>query len=158
MISAAKGTYQPQIYGTVMADAFASSRRSSGSYTVGVTISVPLLDGGQRRADTDRASAVRSRLDAEVQEGELRVEKEVRQAWIDILTAAENYHTAQSAVIAAQSAYDVTAVRVQNQKSILVELLDASANLSRAKSNLALAVYDHAVAVARLKQEAGSGQ
>ena len=151
----AKSAFQPQIYGLVMADAFASREKSSGGYSIGITVSLPLLDGGQRRAEVDRARAMQDRAEAEAQDLELRVANEVRQGWLDVETAAQNYQTAIAALKAAQSAYDVTALRVQNQKSILVEQLDALAALTQARANLARALYEQATAIARLRRAVG---
>jgi outer membrane protein len=155
-VSAAKGSLAPQVYGTAMADAFGSKEMNSGSgYTVGAAISFPLFDAGQRRAEVAGARAMQERAEAEARDTELRVSNEVRQAWLDVQTAQQNYKTAQSALQAAQSAYDVTALRVQNQKGIQVELLDAIAALTRARANLAQALYDHSIAVARLQRAIG---
>ena len=118
-------------------------------------MSFPLLDGGQRRADADRARAGKERAEAEEQEAELRVSKEVQQAWLDVGTASQNYRTAQTALEAAKSAYNVTELRVQNQKAILLEQLDALAALTQARTNLAAALYDHATAIARLQRATG---
>jgi outer membrane protein len=155
-IGAVRGSQGPQVYGMAMADALTS--RPSGTregYSVGLVISLPLLDGGQRRAETMQARAQKERAQAEEQDLELRVANEVQQAWLDVQTAAENYHTAQMALQAAQSAYDVTALRVQNQKGILLEQLDALAALTQARGNVAQSLYDHSLAVARLQRAVG---
>lgn len=146
----------PQVYGMAMADGLTS--RLSGTregYSVGLVISMPLLDGGQRQAETAQARAQEERAQAETRDLELRVANEVQQAWLDVQTAAENYRTALTALEAARSAYEVTAVRVQNQKGILVEQLDALATLTQARGNVAQALYDHSLAVARLQRAAG---
>ncbi|HZP83285.1 MAG TPA: TolC family protein [Chthonomonadaceae bacterium] len=153
--SAAKSAYQPQVYGTAMADGFSGRNDSGVGYTVGLTLSIPLVDGGQRRAEVAQARAMQERAAAESRSLELTVAKEVRQAWLDVETAAQNYRTTQMALQAAQAAYEVIALRVQNQKSILVEQLDALAALTQARANLAQALYDHATAVARLQRATG---
>jgi outer membrane protein len=153
--SAAKSAYQPQVYGTAMADGFSGRDDSGVGYTVGLTLSIPLVDGGQRRAEVAQARAMQERAAAESRSLELTVAKEVRQAWLDVETAAQNYRTTQTALQAAQAAYEVIALRVQNQKSLLVEQLDALAALTQARANLAQALYDHATAVARLQRATG---
>lgn len=153
---AARGAFQPQVYGAAMGDVFApddNGKRAGGA--VGVTVSIPLFDSGQRKAEVGRMAAMQRRADAEVKDLELRVATEVRQAWLDVDTAAENYRTAQAAVQSAQAAYDVVVLRVQNQKSILVEQLDALAALVQARTNVAQALYDHSIAVARLQRAIG---
>ena len=154
--SAVRGSQGPQVSGMAMADGLVS--RPSGvreGYSVGLVISLPLLDGGQRRAEVAQARAQEERVQAESQDWELRVANEVQQAWLDVQTAAENYHTAQTGLVAAQSAYDVTVLRVQNQKSILLEQLDALAVLTQARGNVAQALYDHSLATARLQRAIG---
>ena len=154
--SAVRGSQRIQVAGVAMADGFTS--RSMGTregYSVGLVISMPLLDGGQRRAETAQARAQEERARAEAEDLELRVANEVQQAWLDVQTAAENYRNAQAALQAAQSAYEVTALRVQNQKSLLVEQLDALAALTQAHGNGAQALYDHSLAAARLRRAVG---
>lgn len=153
---AVRASQGPQVYGMAMADGFTShSLGTRTGYTAGVVVSLPLFDAGQRRAETAEASAQQERVNAEVRDLELQVANQVQQAWLDVQTAAENYHTAQTALQAAQSAYDVTALRVQNQKGILVEQLDALAALTQARGNVAQALYDHSLAVARLQRAVG---
>lgn len=157
--SAVRGSQGPQVYGMAMADGLTS--RSNGTregYSVGLVISLPLLDGGQRQAETAQARAQEERAQAEARDLELRVANEVQQAWLDMQTAAENYRTAQAALLAAQSAYDVTALRVQNQKAILVEQLDALSALTQARGNIAQALYDHSLAIAHLQRAIGRPQ
>lgn len=151
-----RGSQGPQVAGMAMADGFTSHPLGTREgYTVGVVISLPILDGGRRRAETDRARAQAERADAERRDLELRVANEVSQAWLDVGTAAENYRTAQTGLQAAQAAYDVTTLRVQNQKGLLVEQLDALASVAQARGNIAQALYDHALAVARLQRAVG---
>lgn len=147
----------PQLYGFAMADAFdprdMSGRRSG--YTVGLTVSVPVFDGGMRRAQISSARAAAERAAAEESRIRLQAEREVRQAWLDIETAAQNYHTAQSAKAAAEASLEVVTLRVGVGKALLVEQLDAIAAVTRARANLAQALYEHTVAIAALERASG---
>jgi len=86
---------------------------------------------------------------------ELRVATEVRQARLDMETAAANYRAAQTVLQSFEAAYDVVVLRVENQRSILLEQLDALAALTQARANLAEAVFDHSIAAARLQRAIG---
>ncbi len=153
---AAKGAREPQVYGMAMLDSSASQTMGAHTgYGVGIVVSMPLVDGGERRAEIARTRAVQERATAELQDIERKVENEVRQAWLDVETASANYRTAQASLIAMQSAYEVMVLRVQNQKGLLVEQLDSLATLTQARSNVAEALYDHANAVARLDRAVG---
>ena len=151
-----RGSQGAQVYGMAMADGFISRPQGTREgYTVGVILSLPLIDGGQRKSETAQARARQERADAELRDMELRVGVEIRQAWLDVETATSNYRTAQAAQQAAQSAYDVTALRVQNQKGLLVEQLDALASVTQARGNVAQSLYDHSLALARLQRAVG---
>lgn len=155
-VGAARGAFAPQVYGAAMADAFSSQEMgTSGGYTVGVTVSLPLFDAGQRRAELAQMRAMLDRAQADLASTELSVSNEVRQARLDVQTADQNYKTAQVAVTAAQQAYDTAALRVQNGKAVLVEQLDALAALTQARANLAQSQYDHTIAIARLQRAIG---
>ena len=123
-----------------------------------MTLSFPLFDGGKISAEAAQARSMRDRAQAAVRQAELDVEREVRLAWLDVQTASANAASAQESVKAAQSAYEVTALRVQAGKSILIEQLDALESVTRAKADLAQARFDQAVAVARLQRAAGGAK
>lgn len=157
LVGSAEGSLRPQVYGFAMGDAFTprdGMGRGAG-YTFGLSVSLPLFDGGMRKSEVSAARAMAARATAEADAWKLRVEKEVRQAWLDIETAAQNYETARAALEGARSAYDVVAIRVETGKSILVEQLDALATLTRARANVAQALFDHRLAVARLDRAIG---
>jgi outer membrane protein len=159
-LSASQGSQKPQLYGFAMADNFspADSMGKRSGYSIGLTLSISLLDGGMRRSEISNSRAMRDKARAQLDGRFLQVEKEVRQAWLDIDTATQNYASAQSALIAAQSAYEVIVIRVETGKSILVEQLDSLAALTRAKANVVQALYEHEIAVARLHRAMGESE
>jgi outer membrane protein TolC len=153
----AQGSQGPQVYGFAMSDTFSpadSMGRRSG-YAYGVVASLPLFDSGMRRSEVAAARAMVQQAQAAAQTIEVRVEKEVRQSWLDVATAARNIDTARAALEAAQSNYDVVRVRVEAGKAILVEQLDALSALTRARANVAEAVANHNLAKARLQRAVG---
>ncbi len=151
---AANGQHAPSLYGVVMSDA--TNSPGMGGITAGLTLSFPIFDGGRINAEVSQAKSMKSKADSSLRLAELTVEKEVRQAWLDVQTARANAASAEASVKAAQSAYDVTALRVTAGKSILVEQLDALESLVRAKADLAQATFDHVIAVARLTRASGA--
>lgn len=153
-VGAAEGALRPQVYGVAMADAANQSMNRGGS--VGITVSVPLFDGGARRAETARARAMRERALAVLRQVEVTVQKEVRQAYVDLATAETNVTSARSSVQSAQAAYDVAALRVANGKGILVEQLDALQTLTQAKADLAASMFDRRIAHARILRATGT--
>ena len=154
--AAVSGERQPQIYGAAMADAAKQRGMASMTgYTVGITISIPVFDAGQRSAQLEEARAMQAQAEAQVRQQELRAETEVRQAWLDVGTAAQNLRTAEAALVSAQAAYEVVRLRAENGKAIQLEQLDSLAALTQARANRAQALYDHASAAARLRRAEG---
>jgi outer membrane protein TolC len=155
-LGSARGSYKPQIYGAAMADAFSAAdmeKRVGG--TVGVIVTFPLFDAGQRVSEVRQMDAMRRRSEAELKDTEVRVATEVRQARLDVETAEANYRAAEAVVQSFKEAYDVMVLRVENQRSILVEQLDALTALTQARANLAQALFDHSIAMARLQRAIG---
>ncbi|MGV3615962.1 MAG: TolC family protein [Fimbriimonas sp.] len=154
-VRGAEGGLRPQVYGSAMADA-ASDRMMNGG-TVGLTVSFPLFDAGERRADVRRMRAMQARAEGLLRQEELNVERDIRQAWLDVRTAAENARSAETSVVSAQAAYEIVRLRVEAGKGILLEQLDALQALSRARADLARATYDQALALAKLDRASGGG-
>lgn len=152
-VRAAQGQRSPQLYCVAMGDV--TNRRDMGGVTAGLTLSFPLFDGGRISAETAQAKAMRTRAEAQLKDAELTVQKEVRQAVLDLQTARSNETSAAASVKAAQSAYEVIALRVQAGKSILVEQLDALQVLTEARADLARATFEVQLAKAKVMKASG---
>lgn len=155
-IKAARAQSEPKLYATGMADT--TNRRDMGGVTVGLTLSVPLFDGGRIRSDIEKAKAMREKSAANLADTELTVEREVRQAYLDYDTSTQNLISAEAALKAAQAAYDVISLRVSAGKGILLEQLDALDTVARARTDLAQAHLDLNLSVCRLIRAAGGVQ
>jgi len=153
-VKAAEAGQRPQVYGVAMADGSNQSVNRGGS--VGLTVSIPLFDGGQRRAETSRVRSLRDKTATMVHLAELTAQKEVRQAFIDLATAEANVKSSQSSVQSAKSALDVATLRVSSGKGILVEQLDALQSLTQAQADLASSMYDRRLAYSRVLRATGT--
>jgi outer membrane protein TolC len=123
-----------------MADA--SSPGSGGGrvgYTVGLTASIPLYDGGQRDADAEASKARLDRATLNAQSIRQTVDQEAASAWLNLQAATQQVQTAQVGVNAAQQAYDLANLRYNAGKSVTAERLDALAALTRARGDLSAA-------------------
>ncbi len=136
-VRSAKGAYSPQVYAVAMGDASAGHDLGRAGYTLGLTASLPLFDGGLRRADVDRARATVERAQADAQETQQQVEQETASAWLTAQTATASVQSAEAGVTAAQKSYDLAALRYAAGKSTTAERLDALAALTRAQGTLA---------------------
>lgn len=154
---AAEAELGPKLYGVAMGDIFSPQdgmgRRSGGA--VGLALSLPLFDGGQRRAASRQAQAMITLAEAELSSVERRIEVDLRKAWLDLETAQQRQVSAVRGEQAALSAYNTQVVRVESGVGILVDQLDALAALTRARANSARAQFDVQLAVAKLYRTAG---
>ena len=155
-VKAAQGTYAPQVYGVAMADASAGAGVGRTGYTVGLTASLPLYDGGRRRAEVDAARSRLERAEAEALEARQTVDQQVAAAWLTLGTASAQVQAANTGVKAAQDAYELAKLRYDAGKSIAAERLDALSALTRAQGTLAGSKAELVIARARLQAALGS--
>jgi outer membrane protein len=154
-IGSAKGEYAPQIYGVAMGDAMSGSPGHL-DYTVGLTASLPLIDGGQRKADVDGAKARLEKAQEEAQQVRQQIDQDTASAWLSLQTAAAQVTSAQLGVTAAQQGYDLANLRYNAGKSVTAERLDALSALVRAQSELAQAKAARIIAHAKLNAAVGN--
>ncbi len=136
-LNAARGEYAPQVYGVAMGDATAGRDIGRLGYTVGLTASIPLVDGGQRRADVDAARARLDRAEADAAQARQSVDQEAATAWLNRQTADAQVQDASAGVTAAQKSYDLADLLYNAGKSTTADRLDALSALVRAQGALA---------------------
>ena len=151
----AQGTYAPQIYGVAMSDAMTGQRVGRTGYTVGLTASLPLYDGGQRRADVDEARARLDRVRADALQVRQTVDQQVAIAWLMLQTATAQVQAADGGVAAAQESYNLENLRYKAGKSIIAERLDALSALTRAQGTVAQAKAGLVIAHAQFQAALG---
>ena len=154
-VKAAQGAFAPQVYGVAMADASAGTGVGRAGFTVGLTASLPLYDGGQRRADVDAARARLNRVQADALEARGAVDEQAATAWLGVGTATAQVQATEAGVAASQTAYGLADLRYRAGKSVAVERLDALSALTRALAGQAQAKAALLVAHARLQAALG---
>jgi outer membrane protein TolC len=129
-------------------DAFPIFDRSN--WSVGVSMSVPLLTGGRQRGDEmlARADIETARLQ-EKQVQELAA-LDTRSAWAELLAARAAWEASAGTVQQANRAYEIADVRYRAGVSTQLELSDSRLLLQQAEANRALAARDLQVARARV--------
>jgi outer membrane protein TolC len=154
-VRSAKGAYAPQVYGVAMADASLGRDLQRAGYTLGLTASLPLYDGGQRRSDVNAAQARAARAEADAQQVQQQVEQETASAWLTLQTVTAQVQAADVGAAAAQQGYALADLRYNAGKSTAAERLDALTALVRAQAAVAQAKADVAAARAQLQAAVG---
>jgi outer membrane protein len=121
----------------------------------GVSIYLPIFDGGLRRANSEAAKARVAEEKATCSDMKLKVKRDVAAAWLDLQTAGENVGVSETAVSQADEAYRALQLRYDARRATQAELLDALGALTRARLNRVQALYDYNTARARLDRAVG---
>ena len=122
------------------------------------TLSIPLYDGGATR---DRVQESRLRTDnAQTSLDSTRsdVALDVRQAYLNLATAAQQIGAANAALQAAIGARQLAELRYRGQVGLYLEVTDAQAALVQAENNQVDAIYNYLVARAQFQNVLGAPQ
>ena len=155
--SAARSAFQPQVNLFAMGDFQASRNANSfAGTTFGVAASLPLYNGGERRARLQTADAERLRQEQERLRLALVIAQEVNTALLSLRAAEQNIQTAEKARTSAREGYRVAVQRYEAGRSTNVEALDALAARTLAESNVVQALYQYNVARDQLQRAVGA--
>jgi outer membrane protein TolC len=128
---------------------------SHGSFTAAVALNIPIFQGGKVQADTLQADTLLARRRAELEDTRGRVDSEVRQAFLDLQSAADQVQvTSKETELAAETltqARDRFAAGVANN----LEVVQAQESLANANETYIDSVYAHNIAKAALARAVG---
>ncbi len=155
-LKSAQALYKPQVFLMSMAERM--DGRGMGNRVdsfFGLVLSLPLIDGGQRRATVREREFMVERAQLEQEQVILKVVSEVDSALKEVMAATRNVETAEKALRSAEEDLRVSSLRYEAGRSILVEYLDSLLAYIRARTNLVVALYEKAVAEDRLARAVG---
>lgn len=155
-VRARQASYRFQVQAMVMLDEEkVSTMPGRGGYTAGVVASLPLVDGGERRAGVEEAQAMLRQAEKERAAVVLEIQRQVRSAFLERRAAEQNVRAAMEAVAAAEEDYRVALLRYREGRAINLEPISALAVLVNARSNLARALFEFNVASDALRRAVG---
>lgn len=125
------------------------------NWTVGAGVTYRFYDGGATKAKVDQAK--QDLLVARETEQKTReaVQLEVKQAYLNIRSAAQKVEETQTVVDQARENYRIQNIRYQAGVGINLDVLDAQLSLNEAQVNHIQALYDYNVGIAKLEQVMG---
>lgn len=111
----------------------------SGEYepggSAGVTLSVPLFEGGRNGAKIAEERAILAARQSRMQSLRLRIDVEIQTAMLDIASARERLLSARTAIEAAEEGLRIENVKYEQGKGTISEVLDAQAELLAAQTD-----------------------
>jgi outer membrane protein TolC len=132
------------------------SRTLFSRWSVGASLSLPLLDGGRAAAKRDEAEAALVQAVA-ARDAHLRaVESEVRQAAARAASADAQVLVAERRLVQAEELLRLAEVRFSGGVGTATEVADAQASLARARYGLTRAGAERGIAAAELALAVGS--
>src|SRR2546425_3590558 len=125
------------------------------TWTLGLTLSWSLFDGGGRIAKYQEAKANLEGARARVKSSELDILQNVEQAEIAVEEAQERIQAAQALVASAQENFRLAQGRFDAGVGTILELTDAQLAVTQAQNTEAQALADYRIALARLDRAVG---
>lgn len=111
-------------------------------WNVGVQLSVPLLDGGVRRARVDDAALARQQAGQAVEQTRLEVAKQVQDAWDAHAEAGSRLQVTATSVEEAGEALSIENLKYEQGVGVTTDLLNAEGALLTAQADRLQAQFD----------------
>ena len=123
--------------------------------SVGLSLSIPILDQGRTRRAVERAEVLLSDADAVLELQRLRVAADVETAVFDARAARARLAAAREGVLAAREALAAAEARYRQGSGIFLDVLDARRTLVQTEADVATARTDLLVARVTVAYQAG---
>ena len=154
--SAAKGELLPSLsvagdYGVIGTN----PSQSHGTFTASATLRVPIWQGGRAKGDIEQADAALVQRRAELEDLKGQVESDIREAYLDVATAASQVEVAQRNIHVTEEALDLTRQRYEAGIIDNVEVVQAQESVTSAKLDYINSVFAHNVAKLSLARAVG---
>lgn len=128
--------------GNLYADPTDSNPRKE-AWTVGVQVSIPLLEGGERIAQRNAATEQVQKLTTQKEDVENSVKQNIRASLTDLVTAKINVETSKDARVAAVKTLELVTDSYSRGEVSITELLDSQNVAIQAKETESASKYDY---------------
>jgi outer membrane protein TolC len=129
-----------------------------GTFTITGTLTIPLYQGGRIRGQVEEARAVESQRQAELDDLRGQVDRDVRQAFIDLNVAADQVSVAKSNVDLAHDTLVQARDRFGAGVADTVEVVQAQQTVVQAENDYIGAVFEHNLAKVSLARALGGAE
>lgn len=119
-------------------------------YTTGLSLSMNIVDGGLRKKKLEQLDFERERIQNNREQLDQKVELEITNCWYNLKTIESQIRSQLSAVQSAEQSFNIIRIKYENDKVLLIELLQAQNRLTTSKIALDILKYDHLIKLAEL--------
>lgn len=134
------------------------THESAGVYSVSGTLTIPLYQGGRIRGDIQQANAALQQRRAELEDLHGQVDEDVRQAFIQLNSAADQVAVARSNVDLAHDTLTQSRDRFVVGITDTVEVVQAEQAVVQADDDYITAVFEHNLAKVSLARAMGNAE
>ena len=155
----ANGAYN-WTHGTVLEGTFEGiplTGEIQDSWNAGVTLSMPLFEGGLTSGKVSEARANKHQIEAQRDKLRLSILFEVNQSYADLESAAARITVTDSSLKSAQESLELAEGRYREGVGPSIEVTDAQLADAKAEIDYVQALYDYQLAAARLAKAMGRG-
>ena len=121
-------------------------------------LTIPLYDGGATRDRVQEAHLSTDNAQTSLASTRSDVALDVRQSYLNLVTAAQQIGAANAALQSAVAARQLAEIRYQGQVGTYLEVTDAQSALVQSENNQVNAVYNYLVARAQFQNSIGAPQ
>ncbi|SDB14906.1 outer membrane protein [Pseudidiomarina indica] len=125
------------------------------SNSIGLNLNVPIFSGFRTSAEVDQAREFYVASSQELEGVRRSVERQVRNAYYDVVASQASIRAFEQAVVSAESALKATQTGFEVGTRTIVDVLDSTRNLYNARRNLSKARYGYIRQYLTLKQASG---
>lgn len=111
-------------------------------WSVGLQLSVPLFDGGLRRAQVDQAATARRQTELALQQVRLEIDKQVEDAWNANAEAQSRLLVTATSIGEASEALAIETLKVEQGVGVMTDVLSAETALLGAQADRLQAQFD----------------
>ena len=134
------------------------SQHSTSVYTVGGTLTIPVYEGGRIHGEIQESNAALQQRKSELENVRGQVDQDVRQAFIDLNSAADQVGVAQSNVALSHDTLQQSRDRFAAGVADSVELVQAEQAVVQADNDYITAVFEHNLAKVSLARAMGNAE
>ena len=131
---------------------------SHGVFTVTGALNFNIFNGGRIHADIEKAKATLQQRSDELADQGAQIEVEVRDAFFDLQSAADQVAVARDNLVLANQTLDQSRDRFSSGVTDNVEVVQAQGSVATANDNLIAALYAHNLAKVSLARALGMAQ